>query len=131
MEEVRFFLFFAGANADSGKVDAGDSTNEAGLSQEGRRVSVDTTMSKTFERVKALLSGDIVMAYFDPHRKTRPKTDAVPEGIAVTMKQYDPESKRWRPVTYRLFTRGWAYNREGDHERRRGGVIVGILRYIT
>lgn len=86
----------------------------------------------TFERVKALLSGDIVMAYFDPHRKTRLKTDAVPEGIAVTMKQYDPETKRWRPVTYCLFTRGWAYNEEGDHERRRGaGVIAGILRYIT
>ena len=45
MAEDRFFLFFAGANADSGKVDAGDITNEAGPSQEGRRVSVDTTMS--------------------------------------------------------------------------------------
>ena len=39
------------------------------------------------------------MAYFDPGRKTRLKTDA--GGMAATVKQYGPEAKRWRPVTYR------------------------------
>ena len=37
-----------------------------------------------FESAKALLSGDTVMAYFDPQRKTQLKTDAGPNGIAVT-----------------------------------------------
>ena len=41
------------------------------------------------------------MAYFDPRRKTKLKTDAGPGRMAVTMKQLDPEAKRWPPVTYR------------------------------
>ena len=53
-----------------------------------------------------MLMNDTVMVYFDPGRKTRLKTDAGPGGIAATMKQYDPEAKRWWPVTYpsRAFT---------------------------
>ena len=56
---------------------------------------------RSFERVQEMLTDDTVMAYFDPGRKTRLKTDAGPGGMAATMKQYDPEAKRWRPVTYR------------------------------
>jgi len=48
-----------------------------------------------------MLTEDTVMAQFDPRRKTRLKTDARPGGMAATMKQYEPEAKRWRPVTYR------------------------------
>ena len=53
-----------------------------------------------------MLRGDTVMAYFDPRRKTRLKTEEKPGGMAATMKQYDPKAKRWRPVTYcsRAFT---------------------------
>ena len=40
------------------------------------------------------------MAYFDPQRQTKLKTDAGPQSIAATMKQYHPQAKRWRPVTY-------------------------------
>ena len=56
---------------------------------------------RSFERVWEMLTDDTVMAYFDPRRKKRLKTDAGPGGMATTMKQYDPEAKRWRPVTYR------------------------------
>ena len=41
------------------------------------------------------------MASFDPHQKTKLKTDAGPQGLAVTTKQYDPQARRWRPVNYR------------------------------
>ena len=56
---------------------------------------------QSFEQVKAMLTEDTVMAYFDPQGKTRLKTDAGPGGMAATLKQYDPLAKRWRPVTYR------------------------------
>ena len=48
-----------------------------------------------FEQVEAMLTEDTVMAYFDPQRKTRLKTDAGPSEMAATMKQYDPLAKRW------------------------------------
>ena len=56
---------------------------------------------QSFQQVKAMLTEDTVMAYFDPQRKARLKTDAGPGGMAATMKQYDPLAKRWRPATYR------------------------------
>jgi len=48
----------------------------------------------SFERVWEMLTDDTVMAYFDPRRKTRLKTDTGPGGMAAAMKQYDPEAKR-------------------------------------
>ena len=83
--EARSFLFFAGANADFME----------GFAQA-------TTPLRELLKVNG--SGHQsakVMAYFDPGRKTRLKTDAGPGTMAATMKQYDPEAKRWRPVTYR------------------------------
>ena len=56
---------------------------------------------QSFEQVKAMLTDDTVMAYFDPEHKTRLKTDAGPRGMAATLKQFDPLAKRWRPVTSR------------------------------
>ena len=46
-----------------------------------------------------MLTDVTVMAYFYPGWKTRLKTDASPGGMAAAMKQYNPEAKRWRPVT--------------------------------
>ena len=43
-----------------------------------------------------MLSDDIVMVYFHSQRATRLKIDARTEGIAVTLKQYDPVLRRWR-----------------------------------
>ena len=54
----------------------------------------------SFERFHEMLMNDTVMAYFDPRRKKRLKTNAGAGGMAATMKQYDPKAKRWRPVTY-------------------------------
>ena len=56
---------------------------------------------QSFEQVKAMLTEDIVMAYFDLQIKKRLKTDAGPGGMVATMKQSDPLAKRWRPVTHR------------------------------
>ena len=52
-----------------------------------------------FEQVQEMLTDVTVMAYFYPGWKTRLKTDASPGGMAAAMKQYNPEAKRWRPVT--------------------------------
>lgn len=41
------------------------------------------------------------MAYFDPQRTTRLKTDAGLNGIAATLKKYNPFVRRSRPVPYR------------------------------
>ena len=43
-----------------------------------------------------MLSDDIVMVYFHSQRATRLKTNTGAEGIAVTLKQYDPALRRWR-----------------------------------
>ena len=40
-----------------------------------------------------MIRDDTVMAYFDPQLKMRLKTDVGPGGMAVTVKQYDPEAK--------------------------------------
>jgi len=45
-----------------------------------------------------MLTDDMSMAYFDPWRRTKLKTDAGPGGMATTIKQYDAEAKRWQPV---------------------------------
>ena len=60
--------------------------------------------ARAFEQTRTLLLGDTVMAYFDPHRKTKLMTDAGTHGLAVTLKQYDPHARWWRPVTYRSRT---------------------------
>ena len=60
--------------------------------------------ARAFEQTKPLLLGDTVMAYFDPHRKTKLMTDAGTYGLAVTLKQYDPDTRWWRPVTCRSRT---------------------------
>ena len=99
--EVRSFLFFAGANADFMEGFAQVTAPLRELIKEGVEFQWTPEHQKAFEQVKAILTGDTVMAYFDPQRQTKLKTDAGPQGIAATMKQYDPRAKRWRPVTYR------------------------------
>ena len=51
-----------------------------------------------------MLTDDTVMAYFDPRRKTRLKTDAGPGGMAATMKQYDPYRSRAFTDTERRYS---------------------------
>ena len=99
--EVRLFLFFAGVNTDfmEGFVQATAPLRE--LRKVNAKFQWKPECQRSFERVREMVTDDTVMAYFDPRRKTRLKTDAGPGGMAATMKQYDPEAKRWRPVTYR------------------------------
>ena len=98
---LRSFLFFAGANADfmEGFVQVTAPLRE--LLKLNAKFQWIPECRRSFEWVQEMLTDDTVMAYFDPRRKTRPKTDAGPGGMAATLKQYDPEAKRWRPVTYR------------------------------
>ena len=104
--EVRSFLFFAGANADFTEGFAKASAPLRELLKVNAKFQWTPECQRSFERVQEMLMDDTVMAYFDPGRKTRLKTDAGPGGMAATMKQYHPEAKRWRPVTYhsRAFT---------------------------
>ena len=95
--EVSSFLFFAGANTDFME---GFAQATATL-RELLKFQWTPECQRSFEQVREMLTDDTVMAYFDPRRKTRLKTDAGPGGMAATMKHYDPEAKRWRPVTYR------------------------------
>ena len=99
--EVRSFLFFAGANADFMEGFAQATALLRELLKVNAKFQWTPECQRSFERVQEMLTDDTVMAYFDPGRKTRLKTDAGPGGMAATMKQYDPEAKRWRPVTYR------------------------------
>lgn len=82
---------------------------------------------RSFERVQEMLTDDTVMAYFDPGRKTRLKTDAGPGGMAATMKQYDPEVKRWRPVTYRSRVFTDTESRYSQLEKEAKAVEWGIF----
>ena len=82
---------------------------------------------QSFEQVKAMLTEDTVMAYFDPQRKTRLKTDAGPGGMAATMKQYDPRAKRWRPVTYRSRAFTDTESRYSQLEKEAKAVEWGIF----
>ena len=99
--EVRSFLFFAGASADfiSGFAQITAPLRE--LIKDGTQFHWTPEHQQAFEQTKTMMSSDTSMAYFDPSRKTKLKTDAGPKGIAVTLKQLDPESGHWRPVTYR------------------------------
>lgn len=99
--EVRSFLFFAGANADFMEGFAQATAPLRELIKNDADFQWTPECQRSFSQVKAMLTDDIVMAYFDPRRKTRLKTDAGPGGMAVTLKQYDPQARRWRPVTYR------------------------------
>ena len=74
-----------------------------------------------------MLTDDTVMAYFDPGRKTRLKTGAGPGGMAATMKQYDPEAKRWRSVTYRSRAFTDTESRYSQLEKEAKAVEWGIF----
>ena len=104
--EVRSFLFFAGANADFMEGFAQVTAPLRNLIKADAKFRWTPECQQSFEQVKAMLTEDTVRAYFDPQRKTRLKMDAGPDGMAATLKQYDPLAKRWKPVTYhsRAFT---------------------------
>jgi len=99
--EVRSFLFFAGASADFMEAFAQATALLRELLKVNAKFQWTSGYQRSFERVREMWTDDTVMAYFDPRRKTRLKTNARPGGMAAAMKQYDPEAKPWRPVTYR------------------------------
>ena len=68
-----------------------------------------------------------MMAYFDPRRKTRLKNDAGPGGMAATMKPYDHQARRWRPVTYRSRTLMDTECRYSQLEKEAKAVEWGIF----
>ena len=104
--EVRSFLFFAGANADVVEGFAQATALLRELLKVNAKFQWTPERQRSFERAQEMLTDDMVMAYFDPGQKARLKTNAGPGGMATTMKEYDPEARRWRPVTYhsRAFT---------------------------
>ena len=74
--EVRSFLFFAGANADFMEGFAQTTAPLRDLIKQGAPFQWTPGCQRAFEQTKTLLSGDTVMAYFDPHRKTKLMRDA-------------------------------------------------------
>lgn len=74
--EVRSFLFFAGANADFIEGFAQVTAPLRNLMKDDVQFQWTAECQQSFEQVKAMLTEDTVMAYFDPQRKTRLKTDA-------------------------------------------------------
>ena len=99
--EVQSLLFFTGANEDFMEGFVQITAPLRDLIKQEAPFQRTPECQRAFEQTKKLLSGDKVMAYFDPHRKTKLMTDAGPYGLAVTLKQYDPHARWWRPVTYR------------------------------
>ena len=98
--EVQLSLFFAGANANFMEGFAKITAPLRDLIKQGAPFQWTPECQRVFEQTKTLLSGDTVMPYFDPHRKTKLMTDAGPHGLAVTLKQNDPQARWWRPITY-------------------------------
>ena len=125
--EVRSFLFFAGANADFMEGFAQFTAPLRNLMKDDVQFQWTPECQQSFEQVKAMLTEDTVMAYFDPQRKTRLKTDAGPGGMAATMKQYDPRTKRWRPVTYRSRAFTDTESRYSQLEKEAKAVEWGIF----
>ena len=125
--EVRSFLFFAGANADFMEGFAQATAPLRELLKVNAKFQWTPECQRSFERVREMLTDDTVMAYFDPRRKTRLKTDAGPGGMAATMKQYDPEAKRWRPVTYRSRAFTDTESRYSQLEKEAKAVEWGIF----
>ena len=125
--EVRSFLFFAGANADfmEGFVQATAPLRE--LLKVNVRFQWTPDCQRSFEQVREMLTDDTVMAYLDPRRKTRLKTDAGPGGMAATIRQYDPEAKRWRLVTYRSRAFTDTESRYSQLEKEAKAVEWGIF----
>lgn len=74
--EVHSFLFFAGANADFMEGFAQVTAPLRNLMKDDVQFQWTAECQQSFEQVKAMLTEDTVMAYFDPQRKTRLKTDA-------------------------------------------------------
>ena len=101
LNQLRSSLFFAGAKANFMEEFAYVMAPLRALMKKDTKFLWTKECYRCFESVKALLFGDTLRAYFDPQRKTQLKTNAGPKGIAVTLKQYDPQVKRWRPITYR------------------------------
>ena len=125
--EVRSFLFFARANADFMEGFAQITAPLRDLIKKEAPFQWTPECQRAFEQTKTLLLGDTVMAYFDPHRKTKLMTDAGPHGLAVTLKQYDPYAKRWRPVTYRSRALADAETRYSQLEKEAKAVEWGVL----
>ena len=66
--EVRLFLFFVEANADFMEGFALITAPLRDLIKQGAPFQWTPECQRAFEQTKTLLSGDTVMAYFDPHR---------------------------------------------------------------
>ena len=117
--EVRFFFFCWSKRRLHGGICTGHCTAD--------RATCKFQRTPECQRVLEMLTDDTVMAYFDPRRKTRLKTDAGPGGMAATMKQYDPEAKRWRPVTYRSRAFTDTESRYSQLEKEAKAVEWGII----
>ncbi|PFX21298.1 Retrovirus-related Pol polyprotein [Stylophora pistillata] len=125
--EVRSFFFFAGANSDFMEGFAQVTAPLRNLIKQGAPFQWTPECQRAFEQTKTLLSGHTVMAYFDPHRKTKLVTDAGPHGLAVTLKQYDPQARQWRPVTYRSRALTNTKTRYSQLEKEAKAVEWGVL----
>ena len=84
----------------------------------------------SFEKLKEMLSSDIVMMNYEPHRKTRLYVDHGPQGLsaAVCQKYQEPgQGEQWRMVTHKSRSLQPA---EVNYEKIEGeslGVLWGIL----
>ena len=88
-------MFFAGVNADFMEGFAQVTAPLRRLIKEGVKFQWTPEFQKAFDQVKAILTGDTGMAYFDPQRQTKLKTDARPRGIEIR-----PTSKTMETSTY-------------------------------
>lgn len=73
------------------------------------------------------MSGDTVMAYYDPHRKTKLMTNGGPRGVAVIFEKYDPHTRRRKPVIYRSRALTDTETRYSQPEREEKAVEWGVL----
>ena len=80
------------------------------------------------ERLKGLLSSDVVLTHYDVNRPVKLATDASPHGVAAVLSHVD-ENGNERPVSYASRTLTAVEKNYSQLEREALGKIFGIKRF--
>ena len=58
----------------------------------------DESQHRCFEEVKKILTGPLIMGYYDPELETELITDASRIGVGFVLRQFEAEKKRWKLI---------------------------------
>lgn len=88
-----------------------------------------TEHAKAFERIKAVLSSDKVLAHFNPSAKVILTVDASPSGLGAILSQVDPADGQERPLSFASRTLNSAEKRYSQIQKEATAIIFGVRRF--